>query len=82
TAIADMLVVPSTAHLKMKYYTNKGRVATLHGDIESARRCFEAATKGYTFIGKAPSSEKKPKPTPQPPAPNVSSVDLDSRYSK
>ncbi|MCI44933.1 hypothetical protein A2U01_0066172, partial [Trifolium medium] len=55
---------------------------TLHGDIESARRCFEAATKGHTFIGKAPSSEKKPKTTLQPPAPNVSSVDLDSGYSK
>ncbi|MCI50128.1 hypothetical protein A2U01_0071372, partial [Trifolium medium] len=27
-------------------------------------------------------SEKKPKTTPQPPAPNVSSVDLDNRYSK
>ncbi|MCI88888.1 hypothetical protein A2U01_0110176, partial [Trifolium medium] len=40
------------------------------------------ATKGHTFIGKAPRSEKKPEATPQPPAPNVSSVDLDSRYSK
>ncbi|MCI64827.1 hypothetical protein A2U01_0086085, partial [Trifolium medium] len=79
TAIADLIAVPSTAHLKMKYYTNKGHVATLHGDIESARRCFEAATKGHSFIGKAPSSEKKPPTTSQPPAPNVSSVDLDSR---
>ncbi|MCI47388.1 hypothetical protein A2U01_0068630, partial [Trifolium medium] len=66
-------------HLKMKYYTNKGQVATLHVDIESARRCFEAANKGYAFIGKAPSSEKKPKTTHQPLAPNVSSVDLESR---
>ncbi|MCI10186.1 hypothetical protein A2U01_0031278, partial [Trifolium medium] len=41
TAIADLLAVPSTAHLKIKYYTNKGQVATLHGDIESARRCFD-----------------------------------------
>ncbi|MCI51721.1 hypothetical protein A2U01_0072965, partial [Trifolium medium] len=81
TAIADLIAVPSTTHLKMKYYTNKGQVATLHRDIESARRCFEAATKGHSFIGKAPGSEKKHKTTPQPPAPNVSSVDLDSRYS-
>ncbi|MCI54056.1 hypothetical protein A2U01_0075303, partial [Trifolium medium] len=44
--------------------------------------CFEAATKGHAFIGKAPNSEKNPKATPQPPAPNMSSVDLDSRYSK
>ncbi|MCI76448.1 hypothetical protein A2U01_0097718, partial [Trifolium medium] len=41
----------------MKYYTNKGQIATLHGDIDSARRCFEAATKGHAFIGKAPNSE-------------------------
>ncbi|MCI61025.1 hypothetical protein A2U01_0082281, partial [Trifolium medium] len=34
----------------MKYYTNKWQVATLHGDIESARRSFEAATKGHAFI--------------------------------
>ncbi|MCI39055.1 hypothetical protein A2U01_0060284, partial [Trifolium medium] len=61
---------------------NKGQVATLHGDIESARRCFEEATKWHSFIGKAPSSEKKPQTTSQPPAPNASSVDLDSRYSK
>ncbi|MCI90823.1 hypothetical protein A2U01_0112117, partial [Trifolium medium] len=42
----------------------KGQVATLHGDIESARRCFEAVTKGHAFISKAPSSEKNPKTTP------------------
>ncbi|PNX66287.1 hypothetical protein L195_g062989, partial [Trifolium pratense] len=63
----------------------KGRVATLHGDIEAARRCFDAATKGNNFIGKAPGS-KKPKPLPETPpklpAPDVSSVDLDSRFSK
>ncbi|MCI33809.1 hypothetical protein A2U01_0055027, partial [Trifolium medium] len=36
----------------------------------------------HSYIGKAPSSSKKPKTAPQLPAPNVSSVDLDSRYSK
>ncbi|MCH80166.1 hypothetical protein A2U01_0000929 [Trifolium medium] len=82
TAIPDLLAVPSTAHLKMKYYTNKGKVATLHGDIEAVRRCFEAATKGHNYIDKAPSSSKRPKPTLQLPAPNVSSIDLDNRYSK
>ncbi|MCI53004.1 hypothetical protein A2U01_0074250, partial [Trifolium medium] len=50
--------------------------------IESARKCFDVATKWHTYIGKAPSSAKKPKTTPQLPAPNVSSVVLDSRYSK
>ncbi|PNX64432.1 hypothetical protein L195_g062112, partial [Trifolium pratense] len=77
----------------MKYYTHKGQVATLHGDIEAARRCFDAASKGNNFIGKAPepkkqkpSSEAPSKPSPEAssslPAPNVSSVDLDSRTSK
>ncbi|CAJ2661783.1 unnamed protein product [Trifolium pratense] len=77
----------------MKYYTHKGQVATLHGDIEAARRCFDAASKGNNFIGKAP-EPKKPKPSPETPpkpspeappslpVPNVSSVDLDSRTSK
>ncbi|MCI27728.1 hypothetical protein A2U01_0048928, partial [Trifolium medium] len=67
----------------------QGARAILHGDIEAARRCFEtakrcfeAATKGHNYIGKAPRSSKKPKPTLHLPAPNVSSVDLDSRYSK
>ncbi|CAJ2659887.1 unnamed protein product [Trifolium pratense] len=69
------------------------RVATLHGDIEAARRCFDAASKGNNFIGKAPeakklkpSSETPPKPSPEAPpslpGPSVSSVDLDSRTSK
>ncbi|CAJ2664252.1 unnamed protein product [Trifolium pratense] len=68
-------------------------IATLHGDIEAARRCFDAASKGNNFIGKAPeakkpkpSSETPPKPSPEAPpslpGPNVSSVDLDSRTSK
>ncbi|MCI45548.1 hypothetical protein A2U01_0066787, partial [Trifolium medium] len=48
----------------------------------AARRCFDAATKGHSHIGKAPSSAKKPKTTPQLPPPDVSSVDLDRRYSK
>ncbi|MCI66711.1 hypothetical protein A2U01_0087969, partial [Trifolium medium] len=67
TAIADLVAVPSTAHLKMKYYTHKGQVTTLHRDIEAARKCFDAASKGNDFIGKAPNA-KKPKTLPQLPA--------------
>ncbi|GAU32556.1 hypothetical protein TSUD_218140 [Trifolium subterraneum] len=37
TAIADLPAVASTDHLKIKYYTDKGQVATLHGDIEAVR---------------------------------------------
>ncbi|KAK2376303.1 hypothetical protein QL285_077105 [Trifolium repens] len=81
-AMANLLAVPSTAHLKLKYYTTKGHVATLHGDIEAARRCFDAATKGLSYIGQLPSPSKKPKLTSLLPAPSVSNVELDSRYYK
>ncbi|MCI14662.1 hypothetical protein A2U01_0035794, partial [Trifolium medium] len=50
--------------------------------IEAARRCFDAATKGLSCIGQPPSPSKKSKPTPQLPAPGVSSVELDSRHYK
>ncbi|MCI25789.1 hypothetical protein A2U01_0046980, partial [Trifolium medium] len=70
TAIADLLAVPSTAHLKLKYYINKGQVATLHGDIEAARRCFDAATNDLSYIGQPPSPSKKSKPTSQLLAPD------------
>ncbi|MCH95029.1 hypothetical protein A2U01_0016002 [Trifolium medium] len=69
----------------IKYYTTKGQVATLHEDIEAARRCFEAASKGHSYVGKAYSAKKPkspPQQPPQQPAPNVSSVDLDWHHSK
>ncbi|GAU46380.1 hypothetical protein TSUD_280790 [Trifolium subterraneum] len=80
TAIADLPAVASTAHLKMKYYTNKEQVATLHGDIEAARRCFNAAYKGQSYIGPVPKAKKSKtsseqaetstKPPPQQPPQN------------
>ncbi|GAU32517.1 hypothetical protein TSUD_317240 [Trifolium subterraneum] len=92
TAIADLPAVASAAHLKMKYYTDKGHVATLHGDIEAARRCFNAAYKGQSYVGPVPEAKKSKtsseqpktstKPPPSQPPQNVSLVDLDSRHSK
>ncbi|PNX97956.1 hypothetical protein L195_g022015 [Trifolium pratense] len=38
TAITDLIVVPSTAHLKMKYYTHMGQIATLHGEAPEAKK--------------------------------------------
>ncbi|MCI73600.1 hypothetical protein A2U01_0094864, partial [Trifolium medium] len=61
--------------------THKGQVATLHGDIEAARRCFNASSKGNDFIGEAPEAKKSMAPTPLP-APNISSIDLDNHFSK
>ena len=50
TALADLFAVSSTIHLKMKYYTVDGKVATLNGDIAAARRCFDAATKNMNTL--------------------------------
>ncbi|CAJ2671137.1 unnamed protein product [Trifolium pratense] len=66
---------------RMKYYTHKGQVATLHGDIEAARRVFNASSKGNEYIGQLPESKKSKATTPLP-LPEISSIDLDSRFSK
>jgi hypothetical protein len=55
TTLAELVAVPSTVHLKMKYYTRSGKVATIHNDIDAARRCFEAASKGSAFVNNKPS---------------------------
>ncbi|CAJ2669084.1 unnamed protein product [Trifolium pratense] len=65
----------------VQYYTHKGQVATLHGDIEAARRVFNASSKGNEYIGQLPES-KKSKATASLPLPEISSIDLDSRFSK
>ena len=40
--LAKLIIVSSTVHLKVKYYTHKGLITTLYGDIEAVKRCFEA----------------------------------------
>ncbi|MCI36136.1 hypothetical protein A2U01_0057358, partial [Trifolium medium] len=50
TTIAELFVVSSTIHLKIKYYTKDGQVATVNGDIATTRRCFEAATKNLVIV--------------------------------
>lgn len=52
--LAELIVVASTVHLKMKYYTAKGQVATLHGDIKAAQRCFKAPLEGLNSIKVTP----------------------------
>ena len=78
--------MPSTMHLKMKYYTVDGLIATLHGDIQVARRCFEASSRGLSSINVQPrtttgvvlpSSSKGVKPLSR-----VDAIDLDNRFSK
>ncbi|CAJ2665934.1 unnamed protein product [Trifolium pratense] len=62
-------------------YTPLSQVATLHGDIEAARRVFNASSKGNEYIGQLPES-KKSKAKTSLPLPEISSIDLDSRFSK
>ncbi|GAU49214.1 hypothetical protein TSUD_369830 [Trifolium subterraneum] len=48
--LAELFAVSSTIHLKLKYYTKDGQFATINGDIEAARRCFEAASKNLNSV--------------------------------
>ncbi|XP_058722915.1 uncharacterized protein LOC131594725 [Vicia villosa] len=80
--LAELIAVPSTVHLKLKYYTTKGQVATLHGDIEAARRCFEASAKGLSAI-KTPGQEKtatNATSETNKSMPRIDTVDLDSCF--
>ncbi|GAU42817.1 hypothetical protein TSUD_288450 [Trifolium subterraneum] len=80
--LAKLFAVSSTIHLKLKYYTKDGQVATINGDIEAARRCFEAASKNLNSVV----TPKKKKAEAKLPGVNSISiedgVELDARTSK
>ncbi|GAU38385.1 hypothetical protein TSUD_147530 [Trifolium subterraneum] len=80
--LAELFAVSSTIHLKLKYYTKEGQVATINGDIEAARRCFEAASKNLDSVV----MPKKKKAEAKLPGVNSISiedgVELDARTSK
>ncbi|CAJ2640157.1 unnamed protein product [Trifolium pratense] len=59
TTLAELFAVSSTVHLKLKYYTLDGQVATINGDIAAARRCFEAAAKNLSTVATPKKTEKK-----------------------
>ncbi|XP_058766541.1 uncharacterized protein LOC131640151 [Vicia villosa] len=86
--LAELTVVPSTVHLKMKFYTKRGRVVTVNADIEAARRIFDASVKGLELIAPPSSSNKKPRaedkfpPEDRQTTTDVSSVDLDARFTE
>ena len=48
--LAELTVVPSNVHLKMKFYTRRGRVVTIYGDISSSRTCFPTTSKGNSMV--------------------------------
>ncbi|GAU40178.1 hypothetical protein TSUD_292830 [Trifolium subterraneum] len=80
--LAELFAVSSTIHLKLKYYTKDGQVATINGDIEAARRCFESASKNLNSVV----TPKKKKAEAKLPGVNSISiedeVELDARTSK
>ncbi|GAU46047.1 hypothetical protein TSUD_191180 [Trifolium subterraneum] len=80
--LAKLFAVSSTIHLKLKYYTKDGQVATTNGDIEAARRCFEAASKNLNSVV---TPKKKKEETKMPGINSISTedaVELDARTSK
>ncbi|KAI5439664.1 hypothetical protein KIW84_025156 [Lathyrus oleraceus] len=62
----------------MKYYTKLGRVVTIHGDIEAARRCYDAAVKGQAVVSTKSNCNNKKLKT-EDPARGVNAIDLDCR---
>ncbi|XP_050889380.1 uncharacterized protein LOC127094613 [Lathyrus oleraceus] len=76
--LAELTAVPSTVHLKMKYYTKLGRVVTIHGDIEAARRCYDAAVKGQAVVSTKSNCNNKKLKT-EDPVRGVNAIDLDCR---
>ncbi|MCI62411.1 hypothetical protein A2U01_0083668, partial [Trifolium medium] len=81
TTLAELFAVSSTIHLKLKYYTKDGQVATINVDIAASRRCFEAAAKTLTtvFTPKKKKAEQKLPVVNSIGAPNP--VDLDARLT-
>ncbi|GAU45610.1 hypothetical protein TSUD_301880 [Trifolium subterraneum] len=78
--LAELFAVSSTIHLKLKYYTKDGRVATINGDIEAARQCFQAASKNLNSVV---TPKKKKEETKLSGVNSIrDEVELDARTSK
>src|SRR3954469_11348628 len=86
--LAELTAVPSTVHLKMKFYTKRGRVVTVNADIEAARRIFDASVKGLELISPPSNSNKKARaedesrPGDRQTTADLNSVDLDARFTE
>jgi hypothetical protein len=53
TGLAQLGAACSTVHLKLKYHTKDGIIASLNGDIEAARRCFLQANKSQSSVSQS-----------------------------
>ncbi|GAU41009.1 hypothetical protein TSUD_178480 [Trifolium subterraneum] len=80
--LAELFAVSSTIHLKLKYYTKDGQVATINGDIESARRCFEAASKNLSYVVTQKKKKEEMKLSGVNSISTEDGVELDARTSK
>ena len=49
STLAELTAAPSSVYLKMKFYTKRGRVATIHSDLSPSRRCFKRSVKGKEY---------------------------------
>lgn len=82
--LAELIVGLSTVHLKMKYYTSKGLVTTLHRDNEAAKRCFKTALRGLNIIS-ASTNNKLALPNSSEEhisLPRFDSIDLENCFSR
>ncbi|GAU30613.1 hypothetical protein TSUD_62330 [Trifolium subterraneum] len=80
--LAELFAVSSTIHLKLKYYTKDRQVATINGDIEAARRCFEAASKNLNSVVTPKKKKAEAKLSGVNSISTEDEVELDARTSK
>ncbi|GAU51194.1 hypothetical protein TSUD_374450 [Trifolium subterraneum] len=79
--LAELFAVSSNIHLNMKYYTQNGQVTTINGDIDAARRYFEATANNLNIVATPQKKKKEAK------LPGVNSIrtehaiELDARTS-
>ena len=57
--MVELAAVPSTVHLKMKFYRKRARIATIQGDLAATRRCFNVAAKGQSTVDTGARPAKK-----------------------
>lgn len=86
--LAEVTVLLSAVHLKMKYYTNRDHFFTVHGDIKATRKCYDETSKGHNLIATVSKSDRPTQPAvklshkvEQKSSPQVTSAD-DTRFTK
>jgi len=81
TRLSQLGAACSTAHLKLKYHTKDGIIASLNGDIEAAKRCFLQANKSQSSVSQ-PSKSAEDKGKDVASIPDANLVEIDPRFTK